>query len=213
VHEGFGSFNARHARRLWDRGGDAPAVNNGAEFCIPTEDQWYKAAYYKGGGTHAGYWNYGTKSDKAPSAVTAGGTGIGSAGSIGNSANWNQAADWNGQTGNVTTVGTNGRPSAYGAFDMSGNVFEWNDLTGATGSSRWLRGGAWNNLDAVLLSSSFSDFHEPSFAGDGPLGFRLASPASSPSSVPEIDPNSLGSVLALVMGSLGLLERRRLKAA
>jgi hypothetical protein len=35
----------------------------------------------------------------------------------------------------------------------------------------------------------------------------------SPSSVPEIDPNSLGSVLALVMGSLGLLERRRLKAA
>lgn len=31
--------------------------------------------------------------------------------------------------------------------------------------------------------------------------------------VPEIDPNSLGSVLALVAGSLGLLERRRLKAA
>ena len=35
----------------------------------------------------------------------------------------------------------------------------------------------------------------------------------SPSAVPEIDPNSLGSVLALVLGSLGLLERRRLKAA
>ncbi len=34
-----------------------------------------------------------------------------------------------------------------------------------------------------------------------------------PSAVPEIDPNSLGSVLALVLGSLGLLERRRLKAA
>ena len=34
-----------------------------------------------------------------------------------------------------------------------------------------------------------------------------------PSAVPEIDPNSLGSVLALVVGSLGLLERRRLKAA
>jgi hypothetical protein len=39
----------------------------------------------------------------------------------------------------------------------------------------------------------------------------LASPLPSP--VPEIDPNSLGSVLALVLGSLGLLERRRLKAA
>ena len=33
----------------------------------------------------------------------------------------------------------------------------------------------------------------------------------SPSAVPEIDPNSLGSVLALVLGSLGLLERRRLR--
>jgi len=32
-------------------------------------------------------------------------------------------------------------------------------------------------------------------------------------SVPEIDPNSLGSVAALVLGVLGLLERRRLKAA
>jgi len=29
--------------------------------------------------------------------------------------------------------------------------------------------------------------------------------------VPEIDPNSLGSVLTLVLGSLGMLERRRLK--
>jgi len=36
---------------------------------------------------------------------------------------------------------------------------------------------------------------------------------AAPSAVPEIDPNSLGSVLALVLGSLGLLERRRLKAA
>jgi hypothetical protein len=32
------------------------------------------------------------------------------------------------------------------------------------------------------------------------------------SAVPEIDPKSLGSVVALVLGSLGLLERRRRKA-
>ena len=36
---------------------------------------------------------------------------------------------------------------------------------------------------------------------------------TGPSGVPEIDPNSFGSVLALVLGSLGMLERRRLKAA
>jgi hypothetical protein len=35
----------------------------------------------------------------------------------------------------------------------------------------------------------------------------------SSSAVPEIDPAGIGSVLALVTGALGLLERRRLKTA
>ena len=190
--------------------GNAPAVNNGATFYVPTEDQWYKAAYYKGNGTNAGYWNYATQSDTAPTAVTADGTGIGSAGNTGNFANFNKAADWNSQDGNVTTVGTNGGPSAYGAFDMSGNIFELNDLTGAAGSSRGLRGGRWIDNNPLILSSSFSDSTAPSSESIS-AGFRLASPVAS--AVPEIDPNSLGSVLALVLGSLGLLERRRRKAA
>jgi hypothetical protein len=82
--------------------------NLGATFYIPTEDQWYKAAYYKGDGTNVGYWDYATQSDTAPTAVTSGSTGIGSAGNTGNFANFSSAADWNGQNGNVTTVGTNG---------------------------------------------------------------------------------------------------------
>jgi sulfatase modifying factor 1 len=191
--------------------GNAPAVNPGATFYIPTEDQWYKAAYYKGNGTNAGYWDYATQSDSDPTPVTAGETGIGSAGNTGNFANFNRGAQWDSQNGNVTTVGANGGPSAYGAFDMSGNVQEWNDLTGSAGSSRGLRGGGWDD-DAFYLSSSFGYTDDPSIEFNY-FGFRLASPASSPSSVPEIDPNSLGSVLALVLGSLGLLERRRLKAA
>ena len=121
--------------------GTAPAANPGASYLLPTEDQWYKAAYYKGGGTNAGYWDYATQSDLAPTAVTADSTGIGSAGSTGNFANYDNTADWNSQDGNVTTVGTNGGASAYGAFDMSGNLYEWNDLTGAAGSSRGRRGG------------------------------------------------------------------------
>jgi sulfatase modifying factor 1 len=192
--------------------GNAPAVNPGATFYIPTEDQWYKAAYYQGGGTNAGYWNYATQSDSDPTAVTAGETGIGSAGNTGNFANFNRAAGWNELNGNVTTVGTNGGPSAYGAFDMSGNVLEWNDLDGlaSSGSSRGFRGGNYNDSNPFNLSSSSWSSYDPSFEMPN-IGFRLASPAAS--SVPEIDPNSLGSVLALVLGSLGLLERRRLKAA
>jgi hypothetical protein len=158
--------------------GTAPAVNPGATFYIPTEDQWYKAAYYKGGSTSAGYWDYATQSDTAPTAVTADSTGIGSAGSTGNFANYNRVADWNSQNGNVTTVGTNGGASAYGAFDMSGNLYEWNDLTGAAGSSRGLRGGSWIN-SAFFLSSSNGDSGVPSLE-DFFIGFRLASPVAVP---------------------------------
>jgi formylglycine-generating enzyme required for sulfatase activity len=190
--------------------GNAPAVNPGAQFSIPTEDQWYKAAYYKGGSTNAGYWDYATKSDTAPTAVTANGTGIGSAGSTGNFANYNSAADWNSQNGNVTTVGTNGGTSAYGAFDMSGNVYEWNDLTGSAGSFRGARGGSWADI-AFGVSSSYNIVAGPSDEDDY-IGFRLASPSSGPSGVPEIDPAGMGSVLALVTGAMGLAERRRRKA-
>ncbi|NDC64341.1 MAG: PEP-CTERM sorting domain-containing protein, partial [Planctomycetia bacterium] len=166
-----------------------------------------KAAYYKGGGTTAGYYDYATQSDTTPTTVTADGTGNGSAGSTGNSANYNRAADWNSQDGNVTTVGTNGRPNAYGAFDMNGNVTEWNDLTGAADPLRGQRGGSWVN-DAFYLSSSHRLPSSPT--DEIPIvGFRLASPLSGPSGVPEINPAGLGSVLALVTGALGLLERRR----
>ena len=182
-------------------------MNPGATFYVPTEDQWYKAAYYKGGGASAGYWDYATQSDSAPTEVTAGSTGIGSAGSTGNSVNYNQGADWNSQDGNVTTVGTNGGPSAYGAFDMSGNLFEWNDLTGAAGSSRGLRGGGWDS-GAFYVSSSFGLSYGPSFEFND-IGFRLASPVSGPSGVPEIDPNGLSAALGLIACGLGLLERRR----
>jgi hypothetical protein len=47
----------------------------------------------------------------------------------------------------------------------------------------------------------------------GTYNMEIQVAVPGPSAVPEIDPNSLGSVLALVLGSLGLLERRRLKAA
>ena len=182
--------------------GNAPAVNSGATVYIPTEDQWYKAAYYKGGSTNAGYWNYATQGDLAPTAVTAGLTGIGSSGSTGNFANYNSAASWNGETGNVTTVGTNGGASDYDAFDMSGNVFEWNDLTGAAGSSRGVRGGVWGS-DAFSLSSSGRNTISPS-GEDFLMGFRLAVPVAVP------EPSTWASLLGgLACGGSFVFRRRK----
>jgi len=92
--------------------------------------------------------------------------------SIGNSANYNSLASWDSQNGNLTTVGSNGGPSAYGTYDQSGNVWEWNDLNQASGSNRIVRGGNWLN-DATFLISS--DRRLISASGkDTRFGFRLA---------------------------------------
>ena len=182
--------------------GNAPARNSNATFSIPTEDQWYKAAYYKGGSTNAGYWDYATQSDTAPTAVTTGSTGIGSAGSTGNFANYNRGAGWNGENGNVTTVGTNGGASAYGAFDMSGNVSEWNDLTGAANSARGVRGGFFTD-SAFYLSSSSRSANLSQFGGSE-NGFRLASPVAVP------EPSTCAMALAgIACGGYSLFGRRK----
>ena len=182
-------------------GGNAPAVNPGATFYIPTEDQWYKAAYYKGSGTNAGYWQYATQvTGTVPTAVTSGSTGIGTAAGAGNFANYASGAVWNGQTGNVTTVGTNGGPSTYGAFDMAGNVSEWNDLTGVGGSSGGVRGGNYSVGTAGVASSQRGTF-TPSFDSVS-AGFRLAA-------VPE--PASLGLAATGGLAALGWTMLRRRK--
>jgi len=55
------------------------------------------------------------------------------------------------------------------------------------------------------LSSSGRQAYGPSYEGND-TGFRLAGPAALP--VPEIDPSSFGSAFALLIGSLGWMERR-----
>jgi len=184
----------------------AVPVNPGATYFIPTQDQWYKAAFYdptlnSGSG---GYYSYATMSDTAPTPVTADlATGIGSAGNTGNFANFNNAASWNGATGNVTTVGTNGGSSYYGAFDMNGNVTEWNDLNGNGAVNNFLnaRGGSWSTSDSTRLSSAYSYDIAPSVANDVTLGFRIAA-------VPEPSTWVMG-LAGLACGAWQAVRRRR----
>lgn len=94
--------------------------NAGAGVVMPSRDEWYKAAYYKGGGTDAGYWDYPTNSnDFVPGVPELGGP------ASGNTGNW---------VGNLTDVGAYFQSkSFYGTFDQAGNVGEWNEA-GSPGS-------------------------------------------------------------------------------
>ena len=191
---------------------NATNPNTGAAptFFIPNENEWFKAAYYSpnyGGVGIPGYYAYATQSNTAPGNVV---------GSATNQANYalgevfsvTQSATYDGSQNYLTDVGAfTSSGSFYGTFDQSGNVSQWNDLDGLapSGSSRGLRGGFWGNFGPIDVSSSGSFLADPSYYGAN-VGFRLASPVSA---VPEIDPNGLSAALGLIVGGLGLLERRR----
>ena len=80
---------------------------------IPTEDEWYKAAYYKGSGTNAGYLLYPTGSDTIP--------GCDMADASGNNANY-YGSGFPIDSGKYTTIAGEfqNSDSPYGTFDQGG---------------------------------------------------------------------------------------------
>ncbi|MEI8375382.1 MAG: SUMF1/EgtB/PvdO family nonheme iron enzyme [Planctomycetota bacterium] len=134
--------------------------NVGAKVYIPSEDEWYKAAYFNP--ANSSYSLYPTRSNTEPILATADTLGnISNSGT--NVANYGYGADWNGQYGNVTTVGSAGADSAsyYGTFDQGGNVWEWNDSI-FSGSGRGVRGGSFYN-NTYRLASSYRDISSPAY--------------------------------------------------
>lgn len=150
--------------------------NAGALYHLPGEDEWYKAAYFEPGavtGDANEYWVYPTRSDSAPTVASADIFGN-IDNDTANIANYDNGAEWNGQVGNVTTVGSGGTGSQshYGAADMGGNVAEWTERL--AGSFRRVRGGSWiTNADP--MKSSVPGNTTPS-ASASAIGFRVASP-------------------------------------
>lgn len=143
------------------------ARNPGALWWIPTEDEWYKAAYYdptKPGDNK--YWEYPTRSDALP-------TGEAFPGGV-NSANYNAAMP---ELKKITPTGAyTSSVSHYGTYDQAGLLWEWNDAVyqdfEGVPTTRGLRGGSWS-LGMINVSKFGPRDYEPTYDDDD-TGFRLA---------------------------------------
>jgi formylglycine-generating enzyme required for sulfatase activity len=131
--------------------------NDEATVFVPSENEWYKAAYYDP--ALPGYYDHPAGTDDVIGCVVP-------ASDTGNSANCGNAV------GALTDVGAYGLSvSPYGTFDQGGNVWEWNEQT--AGSGRGLRGGSWN-FPAGFTAASGPDQIDPKL-GYSHVGLRLAS--------------------------------------
>jgi len=183
-----------------------------AQFFIPTQNEWYKAAYHQPsaqGGDSDDYWLYPTASNSIPTIATANATGdISNPGA--NVANYAAGADWNGQNGNVTTVGSAGSlsDSFYGTSDQGGNVTEWNE-TLFSSSFRVFQGASWIDSENALRSSSQSGSVVPMVEVNS-VGFRVASPVSQ-GDVPAVSEWALAAMLLLILTAGTIVLGKRVK--
>jgi len=157
-------------------GGLTITRNPGAKNWIPSEDEWYKAAYHQPAGQLGDvddYWLYPTKSNAMP------GNTIGVA-TPSNHVNFFTSVfsvtqgSFDSNLNHLSAVGAYpGSASFYETFDQGGNLFEWNDAA-ISGSFRGLRGGSWDGTEFNLRSSNRligNPAAENHFSG-----FRVASP-------------------------------------
>ena len=139
--------------------------NSQAKYFLPSENEFYKAAFGKSDGT--GYYLYPTASNSAPTAVTSGTTS--------GTAVYNQG--WI-PPGPASIYQAGGR-SSYGTMGQGGNIQEWQEsssdgINDNIGDQRMVRGGYWYGASSDRLDSSTRSSFGPS-TDIVNLGFRVAS--------------------------------------
>ena len=152
----------------WTNGGTNLYRNANCLYFLPSENEWYKSAYYdpaKNGGA-GGYWLYPTGSDNAPSPV-ASGTAAGTA--VFDQPSGNRPA----------SVFQAGGLSPYGTMGQGGNVYQWEESAwdgnnDVSQEGRGVRGGDWYSYVSVDLRSSIRDASGSPDVEYYILGFRVA---------------------------------------
>jgi formylglycine-generating enzyme required for sulfatase activity len=139
-----------------------------AFYFLPSEDEWYKAAFYDG--ATGSYYDYATRSDSPPDAVAAG-TDPGTA-----------VYGQSGLQGPANVLSAGGL-SPYGTMAQAGNADEWmeGDFDGTNDEPTGLRayrGGDWGD-SSENLNSSARFTGSPADVGNI-MGFRVASVVPAP---------------------------------
>jgi formylglycine-generating enzyme required for sulfatase activity len=158
--------------------------NPNATWVLPSEDEWYKAAYHRNDGDTANYWDYPTQTDNTPYSAMA--PGLGSPVPAHTANFYKSDSTFNSYDNGYAVTGSTGQIGGtnylypvgsyaltlgpYGTFDQAGNVSEWNE-TLTSPNNRGIRGGDWGST-AALLRSNLRAFAVPTAGGPG-LGFRL----------------------------------------
>ena len=161
----------------------------GTVYVLPTEDEWYKAAYYKPV-NDGSYSLYASGFDTLPIHGTAEG--------------WNyksNAGEFANEAPNYTWEVGFGAEEQNGTYDMTGNVLEWNEDEKVPGNPEdfglMTRGGGWNSIEPILGSTYRTE--QAQDYEDWDVGLRIAV-------IPEPS-----SVLLLTLGSGGIIFYRRSK--
>jgi formylglycine-generating enzyme len=141
-----------------------------ATWVLPTEDEWYKAAYHKNDGPTGNYWDYATGTNNRPSNALINPD-------PGNNANFLSYAPTVGSPYYRTNVGEfENSKSPYGTFDQTGNVNEWTERTFYdTDINRGiavLRGGGFDYALSQIKASCWGGT-DPT-QGPPNVGFRVA---------------------------------------
>ncbi len=174
-----------------------------ATWVIPSEDEWYKAAYYDDGGSV--YYDYPMSTDAVPNNGNP-------EGDTGNSANFDDGDDTIGSPYWRTEVGFFSlSASPYDTFDQAGNVWEWNE-TAIGDTRRGLRGGSFSSyLGVSALHADYRSYNGlPSREGDY-LGFRVAE-VFEQASVPAVSEWGMVTMALLVLTAGTLVWARRVPA-
>jgi formylglycine-generating enzyme required for sulfatase activity len=158
-----------------------------ATWWIPTEDEWYKAAWHKNDGVTGNYWTYPTSSDTLP------GRDVNETTSPSNNANYAFGVDTGlllGMPYMRTDVGEfELSASPYGTFNQAGNVKEWNETIQGMGSptiTYWgIRGGNYRNVSSHM-TPTYDPFGLTANNEGGIYGFRVATEYIDP--IPPITP-------------------------